>query len=133
MMPQVLMGHGRSIGQFYHFQISEAPILYGETNQCPHLVKAIKSGSSRIDVQHPQRLVIFHLQDVGVSTDEKPGRTCHKATGNRRVIATRITTDMLHQYFYIAIYSKAQRLWESPSQFLSVNVAIHGTQGTESR
>lgn len=66
-----------------------------------------------------------------MSADKKLGRTSQDTARYGRVIATGIPPNVLHQYLG-PIYDKTLGLRIKETNFLSVNISINSTQGTES-
>ncbi len=126
------VNHLFSTGQLYHLQIAEHPFINRESHQRAHLMKPVDARRPGIDVQHPQRLVILHLQDVRVSADEQLGRMHQQAALYRGVILARIAAYVLHQHLR-PLHTEPQRLREEPTDLLPVDIAIHRPQRPEVR
>ena len=93
-------------------------------------MKAVVARCTGVDVEHVERLVVLHLQDVGMSADEELWRTHHQASHYRGVVLSRITAYVLHHHLGL-LHGEAQRLGIEASDVLSVDVSIHCTQGAE--
>ncbi len=112
------------IAQLHHLHVLELGAIDGEAHQGTHLVETIVARCTGVDVEHVERLVILHLQDVRMSADEEFGRAHHQASHNRGVVFARIATDVFHHHLGL-LHGEAQGLRVEPADVLSVDVAIH--------
>lgn len=63
----------RSSGPFADLQIPDVRSVDCEPYGCPNLVETTDPGSSRIDVEQIERLVVHDFQNMGVPADENFG------------------------------------------------------------
>ena len=93
---------------------------------------ALYASGTWIDVQKPEGLVIFHLEDMGVTGNEKLRRTGKERRTDRRVVIARITADVLDEHVDILTFETVQFAVHEP-QIASVTIATDSTEGTKGR
>ena len=59
------------VGKCDYFEVFEGGAVDDESHQRALLVPSLHAGGSRIEVEQPQRLVVFHLEDMRVPGDEE--------------------------------------------------------------
>ena len=110
--------------QLNDFKVAKLLAVDGEAHQCAHLVPALQSRCAGIDVEAMERAVVEHLEDVGMSRDEKLRRANKHLSDDASVVVARIAADVLHQDIGILTF-EAQRCWEHAAKVAAVGVATH--------
>lgn len=116
--------------QFNYLEVAKLTLINTQTDECAHLMPALESGGSGVDVKKTERTVILNFEDVAVSTYEKLRRTLNELPHDAAVIAPRISSDMSHQYV-CSFTSPAQTLGEHSAQVAAVTISNHGSKRSE--
>ena len=86
--------------------------------------------SARIHVQTLQGIIVYHFQDVGMTTDKKLYAMLHHLLFYARCITARVTSNVLHQYFNL-FAAKSQVLRKMGADLRAINISPYATQGLE--
>ena len=81
-------------------------------------------------MQQVQFGVVFDLQDMGVSADEQLRGLCVEDLPDGRVVFTRVSSDVFHQYVG-SFQLESVDFRKTQSQVLSVDIAVYRPEGTE--
>lgn len=81
---------------FDDFKIGKRCVFDAESYQRPHLVPALQSCGSGIDVQKPEPFIVLHFQYMAVTADEEFRRSLINLSGNLRGIAPGVASDVRH-------------------------------------
>ena len=111
-------------------EVADVVAVDDEAHQGAHLLPALQSGCSRVDVKQAQRGVVLHLEDVRVSANEELGRRGHQASHHAAVVTAGVAADVLH-HDVDALAAKANLLGKHAAQVAAVDVAIHGRERME--
>lgn len=87
-------------------------------------MKTTDSGSSRIDVQQIERLVVHNFQNMGVPADENFGTMDSQLNFDAASIVVRIPSDVGHHDRDLFAVEKCPLL-EFRSDFLAVDIAVN--------
>ncbi len=115
---------------FDDFKVAECTVIDCETDQSAHLMPALQTGSTRIDVQQTKFLVVKDLEDVAVTRNEKLGRMRKKKFSDARVVTAWIAANVCHQDV-CAFACPSKSLSEESSHVAPVAVAINSSQWAE--
>lgn len=110
--------------QFNDFKIAKLLAVDGEAHQRAHLVPALQSRCAGIDVEAMERAVVEHLEDVGMSRDEKLRRANKHLSSNAAVVVARIAADVFHEDVGLFTF-ETQRCREHAPKVAAVGVATH--------
>ena len=108
----------------------ESTGIDGEADQGADTMPALKTGGTGVDVEEMQLLVVLHLEDMAVATDEEGGRIGEELTGDAAVVASGIASDVGHQDRG-SLAGPTEFLREHEAQVATIAVADHSTQRTE--
>ena len=93
---------------------------------------SLNACGTRIDMQKTEGLIIFHFEDMRMTSNEKLGRTGKERGTDRRVVVARITANMFDEHVDILTLEAVQFAVHEP-QIASVTIATDSTEGTEGR
>ena len=114
------------------FEVLELAAVDGEADERAFLVPALNAGSTRVDVQQPEGLIVFYFQDMRMSGDEELRRIGEKRRADGEVVVTGIAADMLDEHIDI-LALEAVQFAVHQAEVTAVAVAANGAEGAESR
>lgn len=114
------------VAQFNHFEVAEFAALYIEAYQRACFMEPVSAGSSGIDMQAVESLVIHHLQDMRVPCDKEAGWAAVYFRYDIRSIMSRVAPYVSHPHVG-ALDGETQVTRRAQAYLLPVYVAIYGT------
>lgn len=118
------------VTKFDDFEVAEVPLVSREANKGADLMPALNTGGTRVDVEEVELLVVLHLKDMAVPTDEELGWTGVELVADAPIVATRVTADVGHQH--VGPFARpVQQLGEHATEVAAIAVPDYGSQGTE--
>ena len=118
---------GLLLPQFDDLEVAEGLAIDDEAHQGALPVPSLQAGGAGVDVEHVQRGVVLHLEDVGVAGHEEVGRRGAQAQGYAAVVAAGIAADVLDQDIGL-FAAETQDGGIEQAQVAAVAVAADGTQ-----
>ena len=118
------------VAKFDDFEVAEVPLVSREANKGADLMPALNTGGTRVDVEEVELLVVLHLEDMAVPTDEELGWTGVELVADAPIVATWVTADVGHEHVS-TLARPAQQLGEHATEVATIAVSDDGSQGTE--
>ena len=118
------------VAKFDDFEVAKVPLVSSEANKGADLMPALNTGGTRVDVEEVELLVVLHLEDMAVPTDEELGWTGVELVADAPVVATWVTADVGHKHVR-TLARPAQQLGKHATEVAAIAVPDDGSQGTE--